>query len=150
MLYLFDPVETNQAIDRINQLNPDTQRKWGKMQVAQMLAHCCVTYEMALENIHPRPNPLARFIIKLLAKKAVVGDKPYPRNGRTAPAFIINEERDFEKEKERLIQYLRKTQGLGETHFDKKEHLSFGPLSSTEWNTLFSKHLDHHLTQFGV
>jgi len=26
---------------------------------------------------------------------------------------------------------------------------SFGPLSKTEWNNMFYKHLNHHLTQFG-
>ena len=33
---------------------------------------------------------------------------------------------------------------------DGRESLSFGPLTAVEWNGLFSKHLDHHLQQFGV
>ena len=35
-------------------------------------------------------------------------------------------------------------------YFDKKESHSFGLLSVKEWNTMFYKHLDHHLNQFGV
>ena len=31
-----------------------------------------------------------------------------------------------------------------------KESLSFGKLSVDEWNTMFYKHLNHHLEQFGV
>ena len=43
-----------------------------------------------------------------------------------------------------------KTQELGEAHFEGKESHSFGPLNKTEWNNMFYKHADHHLTQFGV
>jgi len=39
---------------------------------------------------------------------------------------------------------------LGEAHFDKKESHSFGVLTKGEWDTMFYKHLDHHLGQFGV
>ena len=37
-----------------------------------------------------------------------------------------------------------------EDYFDGKESHSFGPLNKTEWNNMFYKHADHHLTQFGV
>ncbi len=147
---LFDPKELAHTFDRINQLSNDTTPLWGKMHVAQMLAHCCVAYELDHENIHPRPNAFARFMIKLFAKQQVVGPKPYPKNGRTAPVFMISDERDFEKEKSRLISYLQKTYDLGTSHYDQRESHSFGKLSVKEWNTLYSKHLDHHLRQFGV
>ena len=72
------------------------------------------------------------------------------KNSRTAPAFLITDTKDFEAEKKRLINYIKKTQELGEAHFDNKESHSFGNLSKTEWNNMFYKHIDHHLTQFGV
>lgn len=120
------------------------------MNVAQMLAHCNVTYEMVYENIHPKPNAFVKFILKMVVKKKVVTETPYPKNGKTAPAFIITESKDFEKEKERLINYILRTQELGENYFDSKESHSFGVLSKAEWNNMFYKHLNHHLTQFGV
>ena len=43
-----------------------------------------------------------------------------------------------------------KTQQLGETSIDGKESHSFGVLTAQEWSTMFIKHLDHHLSQFGV
>ncbi len=147
---IFSEVVTQELIARINKLNPETQGQWGKMSVDQMLAHCNVTYEMAFTDKHPKPNFLTRFILKLFVKQAVVNEKPYPKNSRTAPAFIITGSKDFDHEKSRLIGYIEKTQSLGESHFEGKESLSFGPLSSSEWNNLFYKHLNHHLTQFGV
>ncbi|MDO6425067.1 hypothetical protein, partial [Saccharophagus degradans] len=77
-------------------------------------------------------------------------DKPYKKNGQTAPEFVIKDNRKFETEKKRLIDYINKTQQLGENFFEGKESLSFGVLTIKEWNTMFAKHLDHHLNQFGV
>jgi len=140
----------DQVIQRINKLAADSRPQWGKMNVSQMLAHCCVPYETVYTDKHPRPNAIARFMIKLIVKKAVVGPKPYPKNGRTAPHFIISDERDFELEKGRLIDFIQKTQELGPDHFDGKESHAMGTLTLDEWNSLFYKHLDHHLSQFGV
>jgi hypothetical protein len=89
-------------------------------------------------------------LLKAFVKKGVVNEVPYPKNSRTAPVFIIAERKNFEEEKSRLIKYLEHTRDLGRDHFEGKESLSFGPMSSQEWNNLFYKHLDHHLTQFGV
>jgi hypothetical protein len=147
---IFTRSVTDQVIERINALTPATQPKWGKMNVAQMLAHCCVTYEMVYDNKHPKPSGFTRFLLKAFVKSAVVTEKPYKHNSRTAPAFLMTDEKVFETEKKRLIDYLNKTEALGIAHFDGKESHSFGPLNKQEWNNMFYKHLDHHLTQFGV
>ncbi len=89
-------------------------------------------------------------MITLFAKKVVVGNKPYPKNSRTAPEFLITDEKNFDAEKKQLVDYIIKTQKLGKSHFHNKASHSFGPLSTQEWNTMFYKHLDHHLKQFDV
>lgn len=150
MKNIFDPQVTNELISRVNQLKPESPALWGKMTVDQMLAHCCVAYEMAFTNKHPKPNALMRFLLKAFVKNGVVNEVPYKRNIRTAPAFIIAERKDFEEEKDRLIKYLGHTLTLGKDHFEGKESISFGPMTAQEWNNQFYKHLDHHLRQFGV
>lgn len=147
---IFTKQVTDELILRIGNLIPDTQPLWGKMNAAQMLAHCSVTYEMVYDNIHPKPNAFMKFILKTLIKNKVTGEAPYPHSSKTAPQFIMTGTKDFEKEKQRLISYLIKTQQLGENHFDNKISDSFGVLNKTEWNNMFYKHLDHHLKQFGV
>jgi hypothetical protein len=147
---IFKKEVVNSVISRIKKLTPDSQPQWGKMSVAQMLAHCNVSYEMAYENKHPKPNFVMRLILKSLVKDKVVGELPYKRSTPTAPQFIIKSEPDFEAEKARLIGYLEKTQQLGEEYFDNRESHSFGKLTITEWSNMFYKHLNHHLTQFGV
>ena len=99
---------------------------------------------------HKKPNGFIRFILKLIVKDKIVGEKPYSHNLKTAPQFIMSDSKNFGAEKNRLIDYINKTQNLGEDHFDNKENLSFDVLNKTEWNNMFYKHLDHHLSQFGV
>lgn len=150
MKNIFEKDTTEEVISRIEKLSPESQRQWGKMSVSQMLAHCNVTYEMVYDNKHPKPGAIKRFFIKSFAKALVVGDKPYKQNLPTAPVFLVSDDKDFETEKRRLIDYLRRTQELGENYFDGKESLSFGRLNKQQWNNMFYKHLDHHLRQFGV
>jgi Protein of unknown function (DUF1569) len=147
---IFTKDVTENIIQRINKLTPETQPQWGKMSVSQMLAHCAVTYEMVYENKHPKPGFLMKFILKSVVKKGVTNEVPYKHSLRTAPQFIITDAKDFENEKKRLVDFILKTQELGENHFEGKESHSFGSLNKTEWNNMFYKHLDHHLTQFGV
>ncbi|MEP3837291.1 MAG: DUF1569 domain-containing protein [Algibacter sp.] len=150
MKNIFETKETEAVVNRINSLSPTTQPLWGKMSADQMLAHCNVAYEMIFEDKHPKPTGFTKLMLKLFVKNTVVNDKPYKKNSRTAPQFVISDTKNFVEEKARLTDYLWKVQGLGEEHFDGKESHSFGPLSSQEWNNMFYKHLDHHLNQFGV
>jgi len=150
MKSVFNKADAQEIIDRINKLTPSTQAVWGKMNVAQMLAHCNVTYEFIYDTKHEAPKGFTKLMLKLFVKSIVVNDKPYGKSSRTAPAFIIVDERVFETEKKRLIDHITKTQELGEKYFDGKESISFGPLKTQEWNNMFYKHLNHHLSQFGV
>lgn len=147
---VFNATDVAELKERINKLTPQTAALWGKMNVSQMLAHANVSYEMAYTDKHPKPGAFMRFILKTFVKNVVVGPKPYKRNTPTAKAFIIVDGRDFETEKARLLDYMDHTLQLGKDHFEGRESLSFGRLTSYEWNVMFYKHLDHHFPQFGV
>jgi hypothetical protein len=148
---LFDPEAKQRVVARIDALGPENKPLWGTMSVAQMLAHCNVAYEIVHEpGKHARPGAIGRFLAGLFARAVVVGDKPYPRNGPTAPSFVIKDARDFETERGRLLAFIDRTFEQGAAHYEGRPNMTFGVLSSKEWNTLFSKHLDHHLRQFGV
>lgn len=150
MKNIFDKFVSDETIKRIHSLQSDASPLWGKMSTAQMLAHCNVTYELVYENHHPKPKGFKKWMLKTFVKNIVVSEKPYKKNSRTAPEFLITETKNFQTEKERLIAYIEKTQALGPDHFDGKESHSFGTLSQQEWNHMFYKHLNHHLNQFGV
>ena len=150
MKNVFSQTETNELLQRIENLQIATKPNWGKMDVAQMLAHCNVTYELAYDNNYPKATGFKKWILKTFIKNIVVGEKPYKKNSRTAPEFLVSSDKNFEAEKTRLKDYLMKTQEMGASFFENRESNSFGPLTSNEWNNMFYKHLDHHLQQFGV
>lgn len=151
MKNIFTEEVANEIIGRIQRLHPTSKPLWGKMSADQMLAHCNVAYQFTYESDqYQRPGAVKRWLLRTFLKNSVTGDKPYAKNSRTAPEFIIVGKRDFAQEKARLIGFVTKTQQLGADHFEGKENFSFGPMTAQEWNGLFYKHLDHHLMQFGV
>ncbi|MBK8948949.1 MAG: DUF1569 domain-containing protein [Flavobacteriales bacterium] len=151
---IFDRAVCEAYIARINTLEKDTRPQWGRMNAAQMLAHVSRPYEMVCDPnhsaTHKRPNGFVRFLLKRFLKPIVVGPKPYAKNSRTAPSFVVADERVLEIERKRLIGYIGQVQAWGTTHFDGKDNHSFGVMTAQEWNNLFAKHLEHHLRQFGV
>ena len=116
-----------------------------------MLAYFYVPYEYEFtpEKYGPPASGIKKVFVRLFLKSSIAGPKPYKKNSTTAPDLRVADERDFEKEKSQLIDYIRKTQALGADHFVAKKTQSIGKLTADEWNTVDAKHLDHHLKQFG-
>lgn len=151
MKNVFDTNDTHELKERINQLNNQSKAQWGKMDVGQMLAHCNVTYEMTYEPTKfKKPNVIKKWVFKSILKPIIVGPKPFKKNSPTSSDFKMTSVKKFDSEKQRIIGFINQTQELGSNHFEGKDNLSFGKMSSNEWNALFYKHLDHHLKQFGV
>lgn len=151
MRNIFDSQDADFYIKAINQLTPETPAKWGKMSVDQMLAHCNVSYELIYEpEKHKAPSFIVKWMMKNFVKPKVVNEIPYKESIPTGPMFIIKDRKNFEEEQKRLIGFIQKTQQLGGAAFDGKISSGFGKLTTTEWNNMLAKHLDHHLKQFNV
>lgn len=147
---IFTKPVADSIISRIENLKSNTTPQWGKMDVSQMLAHCNVTYSMAFDENYKKSSPFLRFILKNLAKKGIVNEVPLKKNSSTAPEMVIKTSKNFEEERAILISNLQKAVRVGEKFFDAKDHPGFGVMSIQEWNNFYYKHLDHHLSQFGV
>ena len=151
MQNVFDAQDAQEYINRINNLTPETQRKWGKMSVDQVLAHLNVAYDLTftLEKF-PKPSFIAKFLLSRFVKPKITNEIPYKQSLPTSPAFIIADERNFEEEKAKLIGNIQRVQQLGREAFEGKENINFGKMTAQGWNNMFAKHLNHHLDQFGV
>lgn len=148
---VFDAKIAQEYINRINQLTPETQRKWGKMSAGQVLAHLNVAYAFIFEpEKQKKPGLIAKFFLKNFVKPKIVNELPYKPSLPTSPAFIIADERNFDEEKNKLIGNIQRVQQLGREAFDGKENLNFGKMTAQEWNNMLAKHLNHHLEQFGI
>lgn len=147
---IFEEAAVNKHIERLENLTPATQPQWGKMDAAQMLAHLNVAYDLDKGKAQPKYNAFTKWMLRTFVKKIVVGEKPYKKNSRTAPVFLIADKRDFEREKQALIANMKEVQNKGAKNYEGKENSGFGKLSSKEWNNMFSKHIEHHFAQFGI
>ena len=151
MQNVFDAKDAQEYINRINNLTPETQRKWGKMSVDQVLAHLNVAYDLTFTpEKFPKPNFIAKFLLSKFVKPKITNEIPYKQSLPTSPAFIIADERNFEEEKAKLIGNIQRVQQLGREAFEGKENINFGKMAAQDWNNMFAKHLNHHLEQFGV
>src|SRR5438128_776049 len=122
MKSLFDKSVYEEVISRLDNLHSQSQRKWGKMEVAQMLAHC-----------------KAAFMVPLSEQKLP-----------TAPQFLVKDQRSFETEKQQLAGLIEDFYTKGPDKVGNFPHPFFGTYTKEQWGKSMYKHLDHHLTQFGV
>jgi hypothetical protein len=149
---LFNPETAQHFISRVNQLTPNTQAQWGKMNVAQMLAHCCAGLEKSMSKEPPTAKrTLMSRILGPLFKGMLTNPNPYKPGTPTSPEFVmVNTEKDFETEKKRLLHLIETFSKGGPAVVTQYPHAFFGKLTTDEWNKGQCKHLNHHLSQFGV
>jgi hypothetical protein len=134
---------------RLSRLQPDQPRQWGKMNPAQMLAHCSLGLEMAAGEIRPPRALIGRILGPIIKPMALRDNEPMRRNSPTAKELVIKDGRDFETERERLSELIDRFAAAGPAGCTAHPHAFFGSLTADEWAVLMYKHLDHHLRQFG-
>lgn len=149
MKTIFETATKDETITRLERLQASNSRLWGKMNAAQMLAHCSAALEMANGTKTP-PRVLIGWVLGPFFKTAYLGEKPFPQGSPTDKSFIMSGEHDFEKEKAHLLELVRAFADGGEAHCTRHSHAFFGPLTPKEWGIITYKHLDHHLRQFSA
>ncbi|MDF2436541.1 MAG: hypothetical protein K0Q95_917 [Bacteroidota bacterium] len=147
---IFKQSDNQKLIDRINKLTNSSANQWGKMNVAQMLAHCQSPLNVAFGEHKIKRGLISILFGKMIKNKLMKDDKPFDRNLPTDKTFIVVDQREFDKEKNRLIELIKRFAEKGENGLTKDPHPFFGKLTGHEWDVLQWKHLDHHLRQFGV
>jgi hypothetical protein len=149
MKNLFQQETVDEIILRLDRLQPAPVRQWGKMEVAQMMAHCSLSMDMALGNLNlPRI-----FIGRLLSpffKSLAINDKPFEKNMPAGEKLVVTDQRDFLCERELLKQKVRQFHDGGEAQCTRHPHPFLGSITPYVWSRSQYKHLDHHLRQFGV
>jgi hypothetical protein len=151
MKNLFDAIVANQVRTRLGKLEPNSERRWGTMTPAQMLAHCSVSLQWAVGEVVPEKAALPVRLMGRLVKPMVFrNDDPLRKNSPTAKSLVVSDERDLGKERERLSGLMDKFIAGGPAGCTRNPHSFFGKLTPEEWAVLMYKHLDHHLRQFGV
>ncbi len=151
MKTLFEPACVQEVKQRLSALSSGHQRQWGKMNAAQMLAHCSLGLEMAAGEIRPPRALVGRILGPVIKPIALRDDEPMRRNSPTAKELVvIGEDRDLNTERDRLSELIDRFAAAGVAGCTSHPHAFFGSLTPDEWAVLMYKHLDHHLRQFGA
>jgi Protein of unknown function (DUF1569) len=150
MKTLYDHAVADDFKARVARLTPGAQPLWGKMTVAQAVAHLALALEGATGESRPPRMFVGRLFGPLIKRLALGDDKPMARNAPTAPGFAVRDERNLERERVRLIALIDRFTSSGPAGCTRHPHPFFGSLTPPEWAHLQFKHLDHHLRQFGV
>jgi hypothetical protein len=149
MKNLFEPDVYQEIKSRVDKLNSQTPSLWGKMDVAQMMAHCTAAFEVGLGDRNLKRGMLGMLFGGLVKRQYVYSTK-FKRNQPTDPTFVVRDQRNFDREKERLLNMIDRLHQGGEQVITKAPHPFFGKMSAMEWAQLSYNHMNHHLNQFGV
>ena len=146
---LFDAATHAEMSARVQRLQPDAVRQWGKMEVAQMCTHCALALEMASGD-RPCKQSLVGKILAPFFRNVVAGPQPFKKNSPTGPAFRVTDARDFTSERARLQTAVDRFVVGGPANAAAQEHGFLGRMPGDQWGRMMWKHLDHHLGQFSV
>jgi hypothetical protein len=146
--HLLQPKEYDVFLERLNQLSASDQALWGKMDVAQMLAHVATFLEIGTSDKKVAQMVLGR-IFGPFGKRQIL-TTGIPKNSPTIPSIKISDGRNFHREKERVLLGLERFYKSGEAGITRQPHQFWGRLTPNEWGRLQYVHLDHHFKQFGV
>ncbi len=145
-LDFYDQQVYQSIIIRLENINTNAERKWGKMEVAQMLHHLNLAIGSGLGYYHlpNTSNVISRTFNKWMILSVL---KRFPRQTQTASSLIVASSFDFDTEKKQLLEILKKA---FETKTDAAwaKHTYFGQLSRKEWGKLIVIHCNHHFQQF--
>jgi len=146
---LFDANTYHEVVNRMDSLTPQTQRQWGKMDVAQMLAHLKESFKVPLSETK-MPRMFLGYILGWMIKPKLYDDSVIKKSVPTSPAFVINDTRDFYEEGAELKAQIDQFHNGDKNKIGQFPHPMFGSFTQDQWGKAMYKHLDHHLTQFGA
>ena len=149
MKSLFETADREALLARLEALQTGSTHQWGKMNPAQAVAHCAAALETATGH-RPLKQVFLGKILTPFIRSSILSDKPFSRNSPTDPTFVVADQRDLDRERERLRGLIQSLVDRGPDEAGKATHSFFGKLSGAEWGCLMYKHIDHHLQQFGA
>jgi hypothetical protein len=150
-------------IARLRKIRPDTPRRWGRMTAPQMIMHLSDAFlgllgerqlpaELALPS---SGKPRRRAPIRRAFRKwyAITSPLPWPHGVRTRPE--VDAEKggtppgDFATDLAKLEELCVRFAGPAAAS-RRPVHYLFGTLTEAEWCRWGWRHVNHHLTQFGL
>ena len=148
MATIFDPSIRHALAERAARLRPETAGRWGRFTCPQMLAHLNDAMRMGLGDLPT--TPMHRPLRYPGIKHVIIFVAPWPKGVKTAPELLTRvDDARWDREREDFAALLERFGGRA-NDLGWPAHPLFGRLSRRAWGVLTYRHVDHHLTQFGV
>ena len=136
---------------RVQALRADSQRKFGKMSVEQMLKHLRNAFEVALgeKRMQDDSKPIVRDVVLFLVTSVI---KTWPGGSIKAPDYWSPPaDYEFDRERAELLGAMERFVAAYDASADKVTvHPILGPLTLHKSSRLMGPHMHHHMRQFGV
>ncbi|MEM9920925.1 MAG: DUF1569 domain-containing protein [Bacteroidota bacterium] len=146
---LFEEESIAKIQERIAALAPEDCPLWGRMNAAQMLAHCTEVLRNGIGDTQ-LPRVWYGYLLRPLLKHRYYNDQPFKsRNLKTPASFIVTGNPSFEEEKARLLSWIHRFYERAGDGKPMGRHPILGSFTPQQWAVGQYKHLDHHLRQFG-
>ena len=138
-------------LHHLDQLKADMKPLWGTMTPQQMVEHLTEGIKLAYGQVTlPVETPEDK-IEKMQA--FLMGDKPFPREFKASfvPDFIEVQHEELELAiDEFVLEWIEYENYYLEDPNATHLHPYYGNLNVDMWDRFLSKHITHHLTQFGI
>lgn len=150
---LFNKSDYDSIVSRINKLSADSKNQWGKMTVNEMMCHVTDPFRDVMNTRNVKPSVPG--FLRPLAKKFIITAKPWKHNLQTLKLYKQGgngkgtKPTNFDTDKEALLDFVSKFYSTDKS-YEFGPHGGLGKLSREENGFLMWKHLDHHLSSFGV
>lgn len=146
---IFNKQDYSKIIERIEELQVSNHKKWGKMNIEQMLEHCSLQLKLGLGHKEMTGYEGPGIQRTWFGRKSFLYAMPWLK-GLPTPSQMNMVKNDvsveaFAQEKSQLINLLKEIQ----KNTNLKPHAFFGAMNQKDWGRLIWKHLDYHLKQFG-
>ena len=145
-------VDLQSITERLQQVTPGLQPRWGRMTPPQAICHLSDSFLAAMgeKQVSMETTLLKRTAMKFAA---LYLPRPWPPGVKTRPEVEQGvggtNPGDFAADRQQLIAVMRRF-AAPHRDFTWQPHAIFGPLSDSQWLRWGYLHMDHHLRQFGV
>jgi hypothetical protein len=152
MKTLANSVDKAEILRRLDAIGPESQRRWGRMSIGEMICHLSDALQAAMgeRKTASRSNWLTRSVMKLAGLWVPT---KWPHGVRTVPECEAGKGgtpcAEMESDLRTVRVLLERFAALPLT-FTFPKHGIFGKMSHTEWMRWGYLHMDHHLRQFGA
>jgi hypothetical protein len=142
----------SEILARLQRIQPDTPRRWGRMTAPQMICHLRDSFLAVMGEIPVSPS--RSFFWRAMKWGALYSPSRWPKGVPTRPeldqaAGAGTPPAQFDADIGSLMATIERFTRTPRD-FEPQPHPMFGPMTERQWMRWGYLHTDHHLRQFGA